>query len=62
MQAQVGFGEDLEDPTLAIAVGQGFSGTIAETGEPGILPDLTTSHGTLNPMLRGKAKALWGVP
>ncbi len=62
VQAQVGFGEDLEDPTLAIAVGHGFSGAIAETGEPGILPDLTTSHGALNPLLRGKAKALWGVP
>ncbi len=40
VQAQVGFGENLDDPTLAIAVGQGFSGKIAATGEPGILPDL----------------------
>lgn len=62
VQAQVGFGDDLDDPTLAIAVGHGFSGAIAETGEPGILPDLSASHGRLNPMLRGRAKALWGVP
>ena len=62
VQAQVGFGEDLEDPTLAIAVGQGFSGEIARTGEPGILPDLTASHGTLHPVLQGRAKAFWGVP
>ena len=62
VQAQVGFGDDFDDPTLAIAVGHGFSGRIAETGEPAILPDLSASHGTLIPMLRGRAKALWGVP
>jgi len=62
VEAQVGFGEDLDDPTLAIAMGQGFSGRIAESGEPAILPDLSLSHGALNPLLRGKAKALWGVP
>ncbi len=62
VQAQVGFGDDLDDPTLAIAVGQGFSGKIAETGEPGILPDLTVSHGTLHPILQGRARAFWGVP
>ncbi len=61
-QAQVGFDDNLDDPTVAIAVGHGFSGTIAETGEPAILPDLSASHGPLNPMLQGKAKALWGVP
>ncbi len=62
VQAQVGFGEELDDPTLAIAVGQGFSGEIARTGEPGILPDLTASHGTLHPVLENRAKAFWGVP
>ncbi len=62
VQAQVGFGEDLDDPSLAIAIGQGFSGNIAETGEPEILPDLTVSHGMLHPILQGRAKALWGVP
>ncbi len=62
VQAQVGFGDDLNDPTLEIAMGQGFSGTIAETGEPGILPDLSASHGVLNSRIIGKAQALWGVP
>ena len=62
VQAQVGFGEELDDPALAIAVGEGFSGEIARTGEPGILPDLTASHGTLHPVLQGRAKAFWGVP
>jgi signal transduction histidine kinase len=58
----MGFGEVLDDPMLAIAVGEGFSGEIARTGEPGILPDLTASHGTLHPVLQGRAKAFWGVP
>ena len=62
VQAQAGFGEDLDDPGVAIAVGEGFSGEIARTGEPGILPDLTASHGNLHPILQGKAQAFWGVP
>jgi signal transduction histidine kinase len=62
VRAQVGFGGDLDDPTLVIAMGQGFSGTIAETGEPGILPDLEVSHGVINSRIQGRAKSLWGVP
>ena len=62
VRAQVGFGNDLNDPSLEIAMGQGFSGTIAESGEPDILPDLDTSHGALNSRIQGRAKALWGVP
>lgn len=62
VQAQVGFGDDLRDPSLEIAMGQGFSGRIAESGEPGILPDLDASHGVLNSRIQGRAKALWGVP
>lgn len=50
------------DPNLAVPIGHGFTGGIAETGQPGILPDLQLSHGVLNPVLREKAKALWGVP
>jgi len=52
-----GFGED-----VAIAAGQGFTGHIYETGEPDILPDLSLSSGLLNPELRERAHALWGVP
>jgi len=50
------------DSTLSVPVGLGFTGQIALTGEPAILPDLENSHGLLNPVLREKAKALWGVP
>jgi signal transduction histidine kinase len=50
------------DPTLTVPVGVGFTGEMALTGEPAILPDLELSNGSLNPLLRNKAKALWGVP
>lgn len=62
VRAQVGYGEDLEDATLAITIGQGFSGSIAATGEPGILPDLDVASESINPRIRGGAKAVWGVP
>jgi signal transduction histidine kinase len=51
------FGED-----IVIGPGQGFTGHIFETGEADILPDLSLSSGMLNPELRERAKALWGVP
>jgi signal transduction histidine kinase len=60
-KACVGFDAPLDDE-LCINLGQGFSGNIAQTGEPAILPDLDHSDGVLNPILRTKAKALWGVP
>ena len=50
------------DSTLEVPVGVGFTGQMAVTGEPAILPDLDHTHGALNPILRQKAKALWGVP
>jgi len=59
-RAQVGFGPDVEN--IEIEFGTGFSGQIAASGEPGILPDISDSHGLLNPFCRDKAKALWGVP
>lgn len=62
VRAQVGFGDDLNDPSLAIAMGQGFSGKIAESGEPAVLADLESSHGVLHSRIQGRAKALWGVP
>lgn len=50
------------DSSLSVPVGVGFTGLIAKTGEPAILPDLENSHGLLNPVLKEKAKALWGMP
>ena len=60
-QAWVGFDQEL-DRECGIPIGVGFTGSIAASGEPGIMPDLAQGQGVLNPLLREKAKALWGVP
>jgi len=62
VRAQVGYGDDLKDPALTIDIGQGFSGTIASSGEPAIQPDVEASSESINPRIRGRAKAVWGVP
>lgn len=63
LRAQAAHGlENIVEQDLPVPVGQGFSGQIAETGEPGILPDLSQSSGVLNPLLREKAQSLWGMP
>lgn len=61
IKAQVGIGGPI-DERLSVALGQGFSGRIAESGEPGMLPDLSASSGALNPVLRNYAQSLWGMP
>jgi signal transduction histidine kinase len=50
------------DASLEVSVGSGFTGEIALSGLPAILPDLEHSPGVLNPVFREKAKALWGMP
>ena len=60
VRAQVGFGDDLDDPTLEIAIGQGFSGMIAESGEPDILPDLERSHGFIDSRISGQCQERFG--
>lgn len=64
LRVQQVFGFDIAEipEETSIAMGQGFSGMIAQSGEPAMLPDLSQSHGVLNPVLREKAKAMWGVP
>ncbi|MFB3814466.1 MAG: GAF domain-containing protein [Terriglobales bacterium] len=63
LHAKAAVGLDVAlDEDLTIKLGQGFSGSIAASGEPGILPDLSQSSGVLNPLLRDRARALWGVP
>jgi signal transduction histidine kinase len=61
LQASVGL-DGLVAEDISIPLGRGFTGMIALTGEPAILADLDTSDGLLNPALRTRAKALWGVP
>jgi signal transduction histidine kinase len=61
IHASVGL-EGAIDESVTVPLGRGFTGHIALTGEPGILPDLTGSDGLLNPILSTRAKALWGMP
>ncbi len=60
VHASVGLDRLLDDSVVPL--GRGFTGRIAQTGEPDILPDLERSDGVLNPVLRTRAKSLWGVP
>jgi signal transduction histidine kinase len=62
VNAAVGLEKGDLDDQLSIDLGRGFSGKIAETGEPAMLPDLSNSTGLLNPILRNHAQALWGMP
>jgi signal transduction histidine kinase len=65
LRAKASFGWDgprgMEEE-LRINMGQGFLGTIAQTGEPALLPDLDRCGGELSPILRNQARALWGMP
>ena len=45
-----------------VEMGNGFSGRIAGSGEPGMILDTNTETGSLRPIIRSKAKSLWGVP
>jgi len=60
--SHVGLPNDI-DFSVATAVGEGFTGQIAASGEPANLPDLRASEiNGLNPVLKGRGLALWGVP
>jgi len=56
-------GMDIEVPEdFKIELGNGFSGKIAMSGEPNMILDTSVDKGALQPMIRIKAKSLWGVP
>ncbi|MGE5322611.1 MAG: GAF domain-containing protein [Actinomycetota bacterium] len=44
-----------------VAIGEGFSGRIAATGEPAMVLD-TSAEGRFSATIRARAKSLWGVP
>jgi signal transduction histidine kinase len=46
---------------FTVAIGEGFTGRIAAAGEPAMVLD-TSTEGPFSPMIRAKAKSLWGVP
>ena len=62
VKAAVGISKEDLDDQLTIELGNGFSGRIAETGEPAILPDINAASTQLNPVIEKQAKALWGMP
>jgi len=45
-----------------VEMGNGFSGKIAVSGEPGMILDTNMETGALRPIIRVKAKSLWGAP
>ena len=60
LEASVGI--DAEEYGLTIPFGQGFSGAIAQTGEPQEILDTSLDERIVSPTLKQKAKTLWGVP
>lgn len=60
LEAAVGI--DAEEYGLTIPFGQGFSGAIAQTGEPQAILDTSLDERIVSPTLKQKAKTLWGVP
>ncbi len=63
IDSHVGFSADDDDLSVVTPIGEGFAGKIAQTGEPAILPDLRGRDADgLDDLMKGRAKALWGVP
>ena len=59
--ASVGL-EDVTSEELFVRVGDGFSGSIAQTGEPALVLDAARDERVASPALRRSARSLWGVP
>jgi len=61
VQAQAGFGEELDDAASA-TLAEGLAAAVACSGETTILHDLRGCRDTVDPLLHEKAEALWGIP
>ncbi len=63
LQVACSVGEGVNLPEdFRVEVGNGFSGRIFSTGEPGMILDSSNDTGALRPLVRLRAKSLWGVP
>jgi signal transduction histidine kinase len=60
VQAQAGFAEEFDD-RISASLAEGLAGTVASSGETTILSDLRGCRDTVDPFLRDKAEALWGI-
>jgi signal transduction histidine kinase len=61
ISASVGMDVDVPED-FKVELGNGFSGKIAMNGEPNMILDTSMDTDALRPMIRIKAKSLWGVP
>lgn len=61
LQAQAGFEERVDEHSSA-SLAEGLAATIANSGEAAILQDVRTYIEAVDPLLRNKAEAIWGVP
>jgi signal transduction histidine kinase len=61
VSAAVGFDVKLPED-FKIASGSGFAGKIAAGGETGMILDTNADGDPLSPVVRTRAKSLWGVP
>ncbi len=61
IQASTGI-ENLAESEADIALGNGFSGSIAATGEPEMVLDTKRDPRILSPQLKERATSVWGVP
>src|SRR5262252_7201955 len=61
VSAAVGFDAKVPED-FKIASGTGFAGKIAASGEPGMILDTNADGDPLSPVVRTRAKSLWGVP
>jgi two-component system sensor histidine kinase NreB len=60
VSTSVGLDESPED--LSIEAGQGFSGRVAQTGEPDLVLDAARDERIQSPALRRCASSIWAVP
>lgn len=61
VEAAVGF-EDGIRGEFRIELGRGIAGAIVETGEPQVVTNVNKDPRVISPVLREKAKSLWGMP
>ncbi|HZU22541.1 MAG TPA: GAF domain-containing protein, partial [Terriglobales bacterium] len=59
---QAGIGLDVEDYGLSIPIGEGFSGGIAQSGQPELVLDTRYEERLISRSMKERAASLWGVP
>jgi signal transduction histidine kinase len=55
-------GPEFGTEDISVRVGHGFSGAIAQSGEPGLVLDASRDESVENEVWYGNVKSLWGMP